>query len=387
MAPASYAEVLRAVVQKPGKLLSGITQLTRSHPHHPAHATPHDSTDKEIYHDSSTSSTSTELSPVIAYGRPVLQTLSSKEALLHTSISGDPPGSHMSAMTDERSSVDFPQFSQLPVELRLKVWSFALNAPRVVEVTATFNHRPAFYSDSIITKIPSLFHVNHEAREAAVKTFCIKRRETGFEYLKPQFLVNHISDTLFISQESLVVDVLESMGREERSKIRSLGVSQNWWCDVSVGQHVFERSIGPTLLTGLEELVVLAVPESEKGQTRRLSRRMWDKSFRSADEVDASWRSMSRVMEEEWKQEQWQSTMLYRDWMTTRRGIESRWKELCEEKGVARKLRIVRGVVDDEHRAGGSISFVQGGPFKRASRLKKLRQCQDVMTGRTIWVI
>ncbi|KAH6672996.1 hypothetical protein B0J14DRAFT_61388 [Halenospora varia] len=293
----------------------------------------------------------------------------------------------MSAMTDERSSIDFPQFSQLPVELRLKVWSFALNAPRVVEVTATFNHRPAFYSDSIITKIPSLFHVNHEAREAAVKTFCIKRRETGFEYLKPQFLVNHISDTLFISQESLVVDILESMGREERSKIRSLGVSQNWWCDVSVGQHVFERSIGPTLLTGLEELVVLAVPESKKGQTRRLSRRMWDKSFRSADEVDASWRSMSRVMEEEWKQEQWQSTMLYRDWMTTRRGIESRWKELCEEKGVARKLRIVRGVVDDEHRAGGSISFVQGGPFKRASRLKKLRQCQDVMTGRTIWVI
>ncbi|KAF4625237.1 hypothetical protein G7Y89_g12936 [Cudoniella acicularis] len=381
MASASFA-LIRTVVQAPKQLFSGLAQLTRPRP---LTTTPHESTVEGNLHGlsalpSSQMVASTKRNLILSSGSLSLEGPSSQ-----TVLSGEPGEYHVPNVEVEFRA-GFPKFPQLPTELRLRIWYYALHEPRIVEVLASFNHYPAFYRDSIITKIPSLFHVNHEAREAAVKTFQVKQNTAGFQFLEPQYLVNHKCDTLFISQESMVVDILQTIGKEERNKIRSLGVSQNWWCNVSVGQHVFERSVGPIYLNALEELVVLAVPRSEKGRKRQLTQRVWFRELRNADEVDASWRNMSRIMEEEWKQEQWQSTMNYRNWMNARRCIESLWKELCEQKGVVKKLRIVRGVVDDANRSGGFMAFVKCEDMKK-QKLRKTRKVHDSMTGRDIWVL
>lgn len=66
----------------------------------------------------------------------------------------------------------FPQFQQLPAELRLQIWSHLL-LPRIILITCQ-DHETASEADSELTArpscrlVPALLHVNHEARTVAL---------------------------------------------------------------------------------------------------------------------------------------------------------------------------------------------------------------------------
>jgi hypothetical protein len=81
-------------------------------------------------------------------------------------------------------TMDFPQFSNLPTELRLKIWAFILQRPRCVKlklykIWATvdaggYDARVRGYKfkpSPTRTLVPPLLSVNRESREVALKTY------------------------------------------------------------------------------------------------------------------------------------------------------------------------------------------------------------------------
>ncbi|KAG9234471.1 hypothetical protein BJ875DRAFT_348787, partial [Amylocarpus encephaloides] len=64
----------------------------------------------------------------------------------------------------------FPQFSRLPIELRLMIWVFAAWAPRLVKASWRSNFNVSVYK-FMSGAVPGVLHVNLESRNTALKIF------------------------------------------------------------------------------------------------------------------------------------------------------------------------------------------------------------------------
>jgi hypothetical protein len=123
---------------------------------------------------------------------------------------------------DPATEPQFTLFPKLCPELRHEIIQFALYQPRVVEISFT-NTTPQHLN----TRIPTLFHVNQETREQAIKVFGLegKKDEDGSLELESQILINYAADTVLFSHEERMHDLI---GTEAWGKIQSLGIRESW---------------------------------------------------------------------------------------------------------------------------------------------------------------
>ncbi|KAF2811944.1 uncharacterized protein BDZ99DRAFT_283979 [Mytilinidion resinicola] len=93
---------------------------------------------------------------------------------------------------------EFPKFSGLPAELRIKIWSQALEdiTPRVVEV---YDYKEA----RVTPGFPGIFHASHESRREAFKlakkqgkTMTLNAEDKQMQPIERTFYFNYKRDTL-----------------------------------------------------------------------------------------------------------------------------------------------------------------------------------------------
>ncbi|KAI0490510.1 hypothetical protein F4859DRAFT_10898 [Xylaria cf. heliscus] len=109
----------------------------------------------------------------------------------------------------------FTKFRELPPELRIKIWQFAIPEPRTVVVKSPYTrqrHIPASLDDVLpqvhgnedtwhsMTQIPSLLHVNAEARYEALKHYSLSFGVGGGQ---PRVYVDFDRDTVFFGSKEL----------------------------------------------------------------------------------------------------------------------------------------------------------------------------------------
>lgn len=75
---------------------------------------------------------------------------------------------------------EFKIFSDLPSELRLKIWKFAAEEPRIIETRTAISPYSIFAG--AINPIPALLHTNAEAREEALKRYTLLKMDAFGEY-------------------------------------------------------------------------------------------------------------------------------------------------------------------------------------------------------------
>jgi hypothetical protein len=126
---------------------------------------------------------------------------------------------------------DFPSFSKLPLELRLKIWKMTTEERRVVLIR-TSEQSWKFTSSS---PIPAALHVCSESREVALKTYKLSfgSRTDGFT---ARVFFNFNQDTLYFRGEwngspnepqSYIGVFGTGVKEEERDRIQSLAVNMN----------------------------------------------------------------------------------------------------------------------------------------------------------------
>lgn len=118
------------------------------------------------------------------------------------------------------SCSNFTNFKDLPPELRIKIWQHAITGPRTVIVESPFTRPPkpmprsledalsrACTEDTVNedtwwsrTAIPSLLHVNTEARHEALKHYQLS---LGAGTAQPKVYVDFSRDTLFFGHAEL----------------------------------------------------------------------------------------------------------------------------------------------------------------------------------------
>ncbi|OTB11740.1 hypothetical protein K445DRAFT_26228 [Daldinia sp. EC12] len=114
-----------------------------------------------------------------------------------------------------QSPTTFNKFNQLPPELRIKIWQYAMPDPRTVVVKSpypgqkqtprsleegisdSYSQGETWYSN---TQIPALLHVNAEARYEALKHYQLS---LGVGGLQPRIYVDFSRDTLFFGNSEL----------------------------------------------------------------------------------------------------------------------------------------------------------------------------------------
>ncbi|KAI1437322.1 hypothetical protein GGR50DRAFT_96087 [Xylaria sp. CBS 124048] len=107
---------------------------------------------------------------------------------------------------------NFPRFSQLPPELRIKIWQYAMPEARTVVVKARQRRLPASLDEALpqgldvgetwqsTTQIPALLHVNAEARHEALKHYTLS---LGVGEEAPRVYIDFKHDTLFFGDAEL----------------------------------------------------------------------------------------------------------------------------------------------------------------------------------------
>jgi hypothetical protein len=81
----------------------------------------------------------------------------------------------------------FTLFPELPVELRLKIWSLALPVSRVITIVSDYSSAPEFFDPdhpdrtrykarACAKPVPALLHCNSESRAVALKTYRLSFR-------------------------------------------------------------------------------------------------------------------------------------------------------------------------------------------------------------------
>lgn len=105
--------------------------------------------------------------------------------------------------TNSASCVDFPLFSQLPQELRLKIWKMTTEDSRVVLIqeTVTLQRGRGFTSP---TPIPAVLHACSEAREVALKNYLLcspAHSDHGVVGLPARVYFNLHCDTVYYGKD------------------------------------------------------------------------------------------------------------------------------------------------------------------------------------------
>lgn len=146
----------------------------------------------------------------------------------------------------------FTLFSNLPFELRLKVWGFALSVPRLIVVSYTSvtgeDDRRVFVDTP---PLPSCLSACQESRAEALKTYekCTITSVPG----SPMTYINFANDQFLLGgpDSDLDMDYLMSITAPGNShNIRFLHVSRGCWKGFALWTHLRE------LFTGLEELTI-----------------------------------------------------------------------------------------------------------------------------------
>jgi hypothetical protein len=73
--------------------------------------------------------------------------------------------------TIPRSSRRFTIFPELPTELKLKIWEFALLAPRVISVKDNYTRQPHLLR--AMGRQPGIIHANRQAWEVALNSILV----------------------------------------------------------------------------------------------------------------------------------------------------------------------------------------------------------------------
>jgi hypothetical protein len=278
---------------------------------------------------------------------------------------------------DSTAERQFTLFPNLYPELRVKVIHFALYQPRIVEIS---------YVDPTLvlsTAIPASFHVNREMRQEASKAFGLqnKNKADGSLELEPQLLINYAVDTVLISQDVILGDVI---GQKDREKFVSVAFHQSLWCYVKESPFIpFPHFINwdmefPRLSRNLVEVLVLAVPEKHKLPThppgsrkeimsaryaRVFQRRVWVRDTRETEEVRDLWARMSIRLGIEYSPKFEQGS---RDWTVNKEDMERRWNKVCDRPHYRdcelwKDVKFLRGVVDEKNIRGGKMLFPREG--------------------------
>lgn len=153
----------------------------------------------------------------------------------------------------------FTKFPELPIELRLLVWSHALPDSQAVVVTNDSRYeRLSTENNAKVRRVnqaratyrlPSLLMVNIEARDAALKTYT----PTASKYLQgvPIYL-DFNKDTLYIADDSAVSSFLA------KRKITNVGSLAN---EKDLESHLRRLAIGGTSIRHNTEQWIKSMPQ------------------------------------------------------------------------------------------------------------------------------
>ena len=153
-------------------------------------------------------------------------------------------------MADDNYS-SFEKFGELPPELRIKIWQHAIPGPRTVIVESPFtraqNRAPKSLEDALgrtyekdaaelnwrsTTRIPTLLHVNAEARHEALQHYQLS---LGVGSARPRIYVDFSRDTLFFGLSETMPECSSLWGTtKDLQKVRKLAiVPESAWRAVS----------------------------------------------------------------------------------------------------------------------------------------------------------
>lgn len=268
----------------------------------------------------------------------------------------------------------FTLFPKLCPELRHEIIQLALYQPRVVEISMDLNSVPR----RLNTGIPALFHVNRETRHQAIKVFGLERQkdEDGSFELESQMLINYATDTLLVSDERRMHDLL---GLDVWRKVQSVAINESlWYAERSWGLsfpqfgHWIDYDKG--FCQHLKEFVILRIPRTLRSQDpcgsgrgkeekakfgyeSTLRRRIWARDIRGKVEVEQLWQDMEHwtqdhlnILGRGWKLDGWASEK--EDVQSGLRG--SHW---YRRNKLMADVKAVRGVVDEQSIRGGNVVF------------------------------
>jgi hypothetical protein len=148
---------------------------------------------------------------------------------------------------------EFKLFSNLPSELRLKIWTYALPG-RIVELCqAVRDNTMPFYSP---TTNPSLLSVNHESRTIALENYILSFPNDTHP---AQIYFSPSVDTLFFPAWCwLAIDTAfgSTLPEEMKDKVRRVAIEELVWCD-HWGGGVEDEVLEICEFKNLEEVVLV----------------------------------------------------------------------------------------------------------------------------------
>ncbi|KAI0525437.1 hypothetical protein F5B22DRAFT_341316 [Xylaria bambusicola] len=172
----------------------------------------------------------------------------------------------------------FAQFPDLPAELRIKIWQFAIPETRAVVIKSPYSRRTSPTSlDKVLpqgldasetwystTTVPALLHVNAEARHEALKHYSLS---LGVGKAEPRVYVDFNRDTLFFGDSELTPECSTLWTKtKDFEKIEHLAIvpesawrAIQWTKDVdlaSLQTLIFVHDTEKTKLGRLPQLVV-----------------------------------------------------------------------------------------------------------------------------------
>jgi 2EXR family len=124
----------------------------------------------------------------------------------------------------------FTKFPELPTELRLKIWSYAATAQRLLELQYCIVDRK-FFS---FQKLPAILHTSQESRAVGL---CYYHLSFGTDKHPPDTYFNAVNDILFFGSEQYD-DEIEYMVRyfdkqrdllEPRDQIQNIALAEYLW--------------------------------------------------------------------------------------------------------------------------------------------------------------
>ncbi|KAM7188317.1 hypothetical protein V8F20_010600 [Naviculisporaceae sp. PSN 640] len=163
------------------------------------------------------------------------------------------------AVQDEKIPTTFPQFSQLPAELRHMIWAEALPSSRVLMLqapteptavdrfAAEFKHPDHRRRPSNVwtctAKIPSILHVNSEARAIALKHYQLGLAPGCSQ---PRIYVDLERDIIGVSNDLLRTSVGRNLWRltDDLKKVRHLALASDmaaWFLESKQTRSVLEK--------------------------------------------------------------------------------------------------------------------------------------------------
>ncbi len=277
---------------------------------------------------------------------------------------------------------NFPLFTNLLPELQLHIWDVAAAQPRIIELTKPFvDQDEGYMSDEeeptellySKTTFPALFHACIDARAAACRAYGIKSERSRFEAIPQQLIINWGNDTIFFSSGNWQASMLE-LGQEKCGMIRSLAVTQDWWCVFVMDWNPEVSGDLPMWFTSLEEVVIL-IPRRYPLNNRRSTAPtyLW-KPFEK-NGFDTAWAKKSEALATRWNQYQSAWSRPLRGWpainYTARRRTHMRSKapnpQIKKEVStdVAINIQLLRGIASnrpcsDSVYGQGMVTVVSG---------------------------